>query len=592
MIHQKTKIRRLSIYFFYDSHGFVGDYVVYYLQNIRSVCSESCVVVNEPLSVEGRKKLESCCDTLLVRENVGFDSAAYKYAIQHYGYNYIRENFDQVILNNFTFYGPIYSFHEVFEKMDNKDCDMWGLTKHPEQDAFLVTGVNDSKIIEHIQSYFYVFKSSIINDSSFQEYWETLKVPYSYQQAILFHELRCSNFFEKKGFKTDTYTNYQLYKDYKINHSLFFAKKMLEEDKIPIVKRKAFFLDNKQWMSSSTGCVARELLDYIDKHTSYDVDLIWRDLIKTQKMSVLRNQLHLNYYLPNDRLINDVESKVSMILYVNFKDQIDHVLKYVSNMPDSSDIYVISTSDFILELYKSKTLSISSEHSFYFRLMEQNHGRDASAYLVAASDIFSKYDYVCCVHDDITMNFGDQFASDEFKYYCYENCLSSSLYVKNIIATFVQNPRLGMLVPPALDFGPFFNAYNRKFMSNPNIENVKRLYKEFNITVPFDDHAVVPFGTMFWVRGDAFKTILTKKWNYDDFSKSPNDNIDALYNALEMFYPISVQESGYYVGFLATSYFASVISDCTSYFTLKFNEILARKCTEQAKLQELLNLIN
>ena len=586
--------RRLSIYFFYNNKGFVGDYVSFYLKELRKICTETCVVVNEPLSNEGRAKLLDCCDLLLVRENVGFDSAAYKHAIKHYGYDYIRKNFDEVILNNFTCYGPIYPLEEMFNEMDSRECDMWGINAHPEMNAYLVPGLNESKIVKHIQSFFHVFKKSILNDASFKEYWETLKVPYSYQQAILFHELRCSNYFEKRGFKTDTFVNYDKYSEYILNHSIYFIDRLVKEDRVPIIKRKAFFIDNMQLMYNSWGHVARELLDFIDQHTNYDVNLIWQDLLKTQKMSVLRNQLHLNYYLPTDYLLDqnyDIKSKkVALIVFVFYKDQVDYVSSYIDHMTEESDIYIISGHQDTLDLYKKRYDSKKlNKYTMHYRLTEENRGRDLSAYLVAAADLYVKYDYLCLMHDKKTSQLPDKLMSDEFCYYCFENNLASSMYVKNIITTFEKNQNLGMLVPPTLNFGPFFMVLSHEISSEDTKTQIQKLFKEFKITVPFDDHPVAPIGSMFWIRSKAFKTILSYKWKYSDFPKEPMPIDGTISHALERFFPISVQESGYYVGFLATQYFASVQSDNDRYYLSKLLSKLSVSHPNKNTLYELLN---
>ena len=558
--------RRLSIYFFFNNQGYVADYVLYYLKEMKKLCSESCVVVNEPLSEEGRVKLLKCCDTLIVRENVGFDSAAYKHAIKHYGYDYIRKNFDEVVLNNFTCYGPIYPLKDMFEEMEKRDCDLWGINAHPAlNNEYLLPGVLDSKIVKHIQSFFIAFKKPIISDTSFKGYWETIKVPYSYQQAILFHELRCSNYFEKKGFKTDTFINFDKYKDYVMNHTIFLADRMVIEDRLPLIKRKVFFIDNTQIMNNSFGHFARDLLEYISHCTDYDVNLIWQDLIKTQKMSVLKNNLHLNYFLPVDRVIDKPahqnKSKVALVVFVFYEDQIDYVLSYINHMPSKSDIYVVSAFQSMLDLYKEKSaVKLAGKYKFYFRLMEENRGRDVSAYLVAASDVYAKYDYICLIHDKKSKQLPNKYMGDEFCYYCFENNLATAEYVENIISTFEQNPKLGMLVPPVLNFGPFYYVVLNNELG-VNRDSVKKLYQDFKISVPFDDHPVAPFGTMFWVRGEAFRTILSKKWKYSDFPKEPNKNDGTILHAIERFYPITVQESGFYVGYLATEDFASMQYD-------------------------------
>lgn len=37
--------------------------------------------------------------------------------------------FDEMIMMNFTIMGPVYPLNEMFECMDAKDLDFWGVTK-------------------------------------------------------------------------------------------------------------------------------------------------------------------------------------------------------------------------------------------------------------------------------------------------------------------------------------------------------------------------------------------------------------------------------------------------------------------------------
>ena len=113
-------IKRLVIYFFYDKDGIVDRYVPYMLEDMKKNCSELFVVCNGKLTVEGRAVLEAITPNVYVRENKGFDVWAYKAAMEQYGWKKL-EKFDEVVLMNFTFYGPLYPFSEVFSEMNERD---------------------------------------------------------------------------------------------------------------------------------------------------------------------------------------------------------------------------------------------------------------------------------------------------------------------------------------------------------------------------------------------------------------------------------------------------------------------------------------
>ena len=236
-------MQRLMIYFVFDKDGIVDDYIPYFLQSFKPFCKEICVVVNGFLTEDSRKKLDVNCNNLLIRENTGFDSGAYKYAIEYYGYEKIKE-YDELILANYTMFGPIFSPQEMFEKMANSDCDFWGITEFPPIDAYFA-GV---KIDRHVQSYFINFKKKIINSEDFVEYWRTVKTATNYEEAIAFHELRTTPYYENKGYKLSCYISAEKYSAKLLQEMkkqgyvyFYYIGQQIKEDRMPFIKRKIFF---------------------------------------------------------------------------------------------------------------------------------------------------------------------------------------------------------------------------------------------------------------------------------------------------------------------------------------------------------------
>ena len=161
--------KRLSIFFFYDKDGVVRDYVIFYLKNLKKISSYLFVVVNGILTEESRHRLETCCDEYVIRENKGFDVWAYRFSLDYIGWNNVRA-YEQLVLCNFTCYGPIYPFEEMFSKMAEREVDFWGAVKHPEQKNYLLPN-NRGWINEHIMSYFIVINKNMLRSDDFYQYW-------------------------------------------------------------------------------------------------------------------------------------------------------------------------------------------------------------------------------------------------------------------------------------------------------------------------------------------------------------------------------------------------------------------------------------
>ncbi|MCP6640597.1 rhamnan synthesis F family protein, partial [Klebsiella pneumoniae] len=76
-------------------------------------------VSNSALTTESRVALEAVADSVWERENTGFDVGAYREILERHGDRIA--DFDEIVLMNYTFYGPIGSYDELFARMDASD---------------------------------------------------------------------------------------------------------------------------------------------------------------------------------------------------------------------------------------------------------------------------------------------------------------------------------------------------------------------------------------------------------------------------------------------------------------------------------------
>lgn len=270
-------MKRLTIYFFYDDHGIVDDYIPHFLKAFKPYGGEIWIVVNEHLSDEGRKKLEQVSDRIIMRENAGLDAGAYKHALEEYGYDNLK-NLDEVILTNFTCYGPMYPFAEMFDTMAKRKCDFWGLARHPGLDE------KTGDITIHVQSYFVVYRKTLLSSPAFKEYWENLPHIESYYDSVVLHELKQTPFFASKGFTFDSYIDIEKYMHTtRWNSIIWNAKQQLVEDRSPLLKRRVFYIENGAPLVPGfiDTCKA------VKKYTRYNMNLIYDNVVRTQSVEAL-----------------------------------------------------------------------------------------------------------------------------------------------------------------------------------------------------------------------------------------------------------------------------------------------------------------
>ena len=84
--------------------------------------------------------------------------------------------FDEVVVCNDSVYGPFYDLTEIFLRMEKVQCDFWGVTESDE-------------IARHLQSYFLVFRKSVLADNAFGGFWERVEVVRDKKEIIERYEV-------------------------------------------------------------------------------------------------------------------------------------------------------------------------------------------------------------------------------------------------------------------------------------------------------------------------------------------------------------------------------------------------------------------
>lgn len=285
-----TMKNRIGIYAFYDENGIVDDYVFHFLFLLKKITTRIVFVSNGPIKKEYINMLNRITGEILIRENTGFDVYAYKYAINHIEFNKL-EKYDEVILCNSTFFGPINGLENIFLEMDKKeDLDFWGLTQSP--DYFVDTDeipafyINPYGYIpKHIQSYFVVYRNKFIKTKHLRDFWNNLPMINSYAEAVGLFETVFTKYFEDLNYKWDTYLHYE--NDEKnINYPLLYKPyEVIVGYKFPIIKRKSFFIDDSLSIKYKTKDSVRKLIQYLNDNSCYDVDLIYKNITRTNKIN-------------------------------------------------------------------------------------------------------------------------------------------------------------------------------------------------------------------------------------------------------------------------------------------------------------------
>lgn len=220
-------MKRLGIFSYYDKDGVVDTYIEYILDNLICVVDDLIIAVNGKINVEGQVKFGKYTKHIIIRNNKGFDAGAYADIIINIIGKEELKRWDEIVLCNDTFYGPFKSFKDIFKSMNFSECDFWGLN------------YVENNILNHIQSYFLVFRNKIIQNGDLFEYFfsEINSEEEEISNVYAIFEVGLFNRMVSLGYKFDVYSNT---KNYSIYDS---ADICIIKYGLPIWKKKTFHPD-------------------------------------------------------------------------------------------------------------------------------------------------------------------------------------------------------------------------------------------------------------------------------------------------------------------------------------------------------------
>lgn len=564
-----NKAKRLALYIFYEREGFVSDYVKYYVKAMKEITDRLVFIVNGQIQPEGRKEIEALGAEIFNRENKGLDFGAWKEAILSIGFPEI-EKYDELILCNCSSYGPVYPLSEMFTEMESRKCDFWGITKHPATGKPFIEGDPSTAIEEHIQSYFLVFTKRVVESNGFQKWWTELKSYSDWAWEIVNHEIRFTQYLYKCGFSYDTYVDCDKYFRQNCPFNLTFAcaAELLKDDRDPFVKRKLFSNDDHVWSKTGEGYTPVDAMNAL-KESGYPVEYIISDVLRTQRMSSIKDALALTWV--HEKAKSYKKHRLAAVCYAYYADLAEYMTSYLLNMPEGSDLFIISSKEETLEAYK-KALSEQEREKRFGKvsfILKPNRGRDVSSLLVTFAPYAKDYEAFCFVHDKKSKQVPFTLPRD-FLRRCLECCLESSEYVKDLVEElFDESGHTGVMMPPVPYFSEYFTLGAETF--DKNTEQLQALIKRLGLKVPFDDALMAPFGTMFWARTDAVRDLLDYKWKFEDFPDEPMPEDFTVSHAVERVVSFCAQNRGYFSKWALPEDFAEIYINNLTYRMREYN---------------------
>jgi len=541
-------MRRLCIFSFYDAHGIIDDYVFYFLEKLSKHTDRILFYSNGPIHPDFRPRIEKIVSEVHERPNEGFDVMAYRDGLFRIDFDRDQQ-FDEVLMINDTCYGPLYPFSELFDEMDKRKCDFWGITAHLEMTPNPLTG--NGVLPYHINANFIAVRARLLRSQEFRDYWTSLTPAAHYIQAILSHEAFFTKRFTDFGYKADTYldcfkygTHYPLVLD--VDETII--------DRNPIIKRRNFFHDPRFFEANATDLP--RAIRIIEETSDYDLSMIWRNAVRRAQLRQITMNAGLTSVIPDVREKKGKRNygNVAICAHVYYVEMLDELLEHADTIPVPYDFIATTETEEKKAAVEAKLRGQNKIRNVIVRVVEQNRGRDMSSLFITCRDLFldDRYDLVCRLHTKKSPQVHPG-RGNLFKRHMLENLLNSDGFTANVLDMFYDKPWIGVAVPPVvqISYGTMGHAW---YANKPKTQEVAQ---KLGVTVDMDPYTpIAAYGTMFWFRPKALRRLFAYPWKWEDFNKEPHHVDGGLAHALERIICYVAQQDGYTTQQIISSHLA------------------------------------
>lgn len=515
---------RLAIFAYYDKDGVVDDYIPYLLEQVGRFCKRQIVVVNGALNDAGRKKLESCCDEVICRENSGFDITAYKETLLRLQDSWAQ--YDELLLYNQTIFGPVCSLQPMFDEMASRDVDFWGLTRH--KGAHAASWDDTQPIPPHVQSFFFAVRKSMFTDPRFLAYWTDLPEIRTYWDAVGKHEVLFTQHFAQMGFVWDVYVSTQdleCYNDYPL---MGMPVTLMEQRGCPFFKRKNFLVPRFEYTTVPQGRATQELYEYLRDKTDYPVQLVFQNLLRTEDLSSVVDALNLYFDAENGDTAQD---STAAVLYFAEENLSPMLARAAMDLPDGTVCYA---------LFASAELEAKWKSALPSGTVCQVISQPAPAVMFGALwQELKKFTYLLYLSGDLPQ------LLEEFADATSLQTAIDTLRPARATAVLQQHPEIGVLCPPM----PSHQETLSLGVNLPEQADAMQALLEradIHVKIRRDRGGIASRGGMFFARTDA----LAKLTNVPFTGEA--DVFDGMYPLWEFMPLLAAQDAGYMTGFLYT----------------------------------------
>lgn len=490
-------MKRLLLYAHFNKYQRINPYVMYQLKKIRPLFENVIFISNSPLGEEHLKELEASqsVDNIILRDNKGFDFAAWRDGFEEIGLDNI-DDYDSVTIMNDTCFGPFWDLeriYQIFEK--DPEIDFWGITNN-RASAFYPM---------HIQSYFVVYKQRVLISDEFKEYWSSIKDYDGVQEVIDNYETQMTSYFNNLGFRSDVLfdtVNRDVNGSFPPDFSLYYPTLPLKEG-VPFLKVKSLEANN---------AIAPYLLDYISESSTYPIDLLLHHL---SDIYLPDEPYKLGQKYLKEKIFHGTDQSIAVHLHVFYIDLLQDFLDAFDSFAFSYDLFITTDS---VEKENEITTILNREEVEAKVFVYSNAGRDIIP-MLRLREVLSQYDIIGHFHTKKSQE-ADFWAGESWR----NELIESMLLTANSTIEHFKSETLGLVIADI----PTFFRYNK--IVDPGNEAfiapiMNDLWKRMNLSksIDFEEFQtfVMSYGTFVWFKYKALEPLFDLEIDDNEIPEEP-----------------------------------------------------------------------
>lgn len=279
----KQKYKRIAIFASFSFDGTIPDYVIYYLSELKKVCDGIVFFADNPVILSEIEKIKHLVIYAQFERHNEYDFGSYKRGYMWLKQKGMLEQCEELLVCNDSCYGPVYPLSNVFDQMDVRCCDFWGM-------------IQNDDVNYHLQSWFYVFRKSVLKSGLLGDFLKQVKHQDDFWDYVFKYEFQLTKFLIDKGFCADAYMGLGLkrfesaYQKSGNRNITVFPLTLIKDYKLPFIKVKCFSCGFKHYLEEQplnvlgflkrinpelNNCIIRDLArrDVLNGICERDIDL-------------------------------------------------------------------------------------------------------------------------------------------------------------------------------------------------------------------------------------------------------------------------------------------------------------------------------